>query len=99
MSSFLRVWQKFDLTDIEKHLIVAGELCAECFNCRKIGLNLTARVCPGCGVNFKYIGFRRKLQMSYLNKLKEQWPEVVLIDFDDFKKALGKSDARKLLDL
>lgn len=31
MKSLLRVWQECDLKDIDKHLIVAGELSSECF--------------------------------------------------------------------
>lgn len=99
MKSLLRVWQECDLKDIEKHLIVAGELSSECFSCHKVGIGLKAQNCPNCGVYFKYMGFRRKLQMSYLRKLKEELSYLVFIDFEDFKKSLGKRDARKLLDI
>ena len=58
MRGFLRVWQECDLQDIEKYLIVVGELSSECFACHKVG-----------------------------------------IDFEDFKKSIGKRDARKLLDI
>lgn len=37
--------------------------------------------------------------MSYLRKLKEELSYLVFIDFEDFKKSLGKRDARKLLDI
>jgi len=97
--SFIRVWEDADLTDVEKHLIVVGDLSAECFGCHKVGIDSKARACPGCSAIFKYIGFRRKLQTSYLHKVREERPRITIIDFDDFKKSTGKRDARKLLDL
>jgi hypothetical protein len=99
MKSLLRVWQELDLKDVEQSLIVVGELSAECFACHKVGINSTSVQCPQCGAHFKYMGFRRRVDMNYLRKLREDFPYMVLIDFDDFKKATGKSTARKLLDL
>ena len=99
MNNFVRVWEDLDLADLEKHLLVVGDLSAECFCCHKLGIDSKARACPECSAIFKYIGFRRKIQASYLKKVKEERPRIIIIDFDDFKKSLGKRDARKLLDL
>lgn len=99
VKSFVRVWEDLDLVDVEKHLIVVGDLSAECFCCHKLGIDSKARACPDCSAIFKYIGFRRKIQIFYLRKVKEERPRIVIIDFDDFKKSLGKRDARKLLDI
>ncbi|MFH1519983.1 MAG: hypothetical protein ABIE75_05405 [Candidatus Omnitrophota bacterium] len=99
MRGFLRIWQELDLADVEKHLIVAGDLSAECFCCHKLGLELKARACPECAAIFKYMGFRRKVQFNYLRKVKEQQPRIIFIDFEDFKRSLGQREARKLLDL
>ena len=99
MKGFLRTWQQFDLKDVEKNLIVAGDLSSECFSCHKVGLGLTARTCPECAATFKYMGFRRKVRMSYLQKVRAEQPDIIFIDFEDFKKALGKRDARKILDI
>jgi len=99
MKHYLRTWRKFDLQDIEKCLIVVGELSAECFSCRCMGLNSKTKVCPDCKVTFKYMGFRRNLRPAYLLEVKANNPEIVLIDFEDFKKSLGKREARKLLDI
>ena len=99
MKALLRTWQEFDLKDVEKFLIVHGELSAECYACHKIGLELKAISCSNCGTYFKYIGFRRKVTISYLHKLRQETPHLTLIDFDDFKKATGNQDARRLLDL
>ncbi len=99
MKSFIRVWEELDLADVEKHLLVVGDLSSECFCCHKLGIDSGAKACPGCSAIFKYIGFRRKLQIPYLQKIRAERPRIVIIDFDDFKKSLGKRDARKLLDI
>ncbi len=99
MKSFVRAWEELDLADIEKHLIVVGDLSAECFCCHKVGIDSKVRACPDCSAIFKYIGFRRKVQIPYLRKVKDERPRIVIIDFDDFKRSLGKRDARKLLDI
>ena len=99
LKGWLRLWEDLDLADVEKHLLVVGDLSAECFGCHKVGINSKARACPECSAIFKYIGFRRKLQISYLRKVRDERPRIAIIDFDDFKKSLGKRDARKLLDI
>ena len=99
MRTFLRTWEEFDLKKIEKCLIVVGELSSECFSCHNVGIDSKAKACPHCGAYFRYMSFRRKLSPAYLNKVKEGLPNIICIDFEDFKKALGKRDARKLLDL
>ncbi|MBD3263871.1 MAG: hypothetical protein GF375_02065 [Candidatus Omnitrophica bacterium] len=95
----MRVWKNMDLDDVQKHLIVAGELSSQCYSCNSPGIELTSPSCPSCGVAFKYMGFRRKLTPSFLLKIKEANPGIIFIDFEDFKKALSKRDARKLLDM
>lgn len=99
MRSFVRVWKELELLDIEKHLIVVGELSAECFSCHKVGINSQSATCPNCGVGFKYMGFRRIVRPAYLAKVRQENPAIIFIDFEDFKKSLGKRDARNLLDI
>ena len=99
MKGFLRVWRELDIQDIEKYLIVVGELSAECYPCRSIGIDIKARVCPHCGITFKYMGFRRKVEGGYLHRLCQELSHLTFIDFDDFKKIIGKREARKLLDI
>ena len=99
MKGFIREWKEFDLADLQDHLIVVGELSSECYHCHEVGLEKTARACPKCKTYFKYMGFRRKLQPSFLKKVKDETPSLILVDFDDIKKASGHDDARKLLGL
>jgi hypothetical protein len=95
----IRVWQEVDISQIEKNLIVVGELSAECFSCHKIGSEIKAHTCPNCSTVFKYMGFRRKVEGGYLHRIKQELPHLILIDFDDFKKVIGQKEARKLLDI
>lgn len=99
MKGFLRVWQELNLIDIEKHLIVIGELSAECFCCHKVGIDRKSKLCPACNTNFKYMGFRRKIRIPYLREIKEEFENITFIDFEDFKKSVGKRNALKLLDI
>ena len=99
MAVLLRVWKEFNLKEVEKKLIIVGELSSECFSCHKIGIDLKTKKCPGCGIEFKYMGCRRKITMNFLKNIKEEFPQLILIDFDDFKKALSKRDARNLLNI
>jgi len=99
MREFLRVWKELDIKEIEKSLIVVGDLSAECYACHNIGIEKNTITCPGCGVSFKYMGFRRKVGHGYLKKLSQEMPYLAFIDFDDLKSLTNKSDARKLLDL
>ncbi|MCF7871389.1 MAG: hypothetical protein K9L95_05855 [Candidatus Omnitrophica bacterium] len=93
---FLRIWQELDLEDIKKHLLVIGELSAECFNCHELGIDSTSRSCPSCGTVFKYIGFRRRLRPADFKSFKQERAGVKLIDFFDFKKAISKENARDI---
>lgn len=99
MQGYLRVWKELDLNDIEKYLLVIGELSSECYSCHKVGLEVGINICPNCNTAFKYMGFRRNVDMNYLRKLREQFPYIVFIDFDDFKKMINKRDARNLFNI
>ncbi|MBN2483798.1 MAG: hypothetical protein JXD21_06335 [Candidatus Omnitrophica bacterium] len=99
MKAFLRIWQEADIKDIEQHLMVVGELSAECYHCHAIGLDLNLDACPQCRAFFKYVGFRRKVDANVLIRFCQKHPRCSFIDFEDFKKALSKDGARKLLDM
>ena len=99
MRGFIRTWHDFDLNDIGKYLIVVGEVSSECFACHTIGIPSSTKQCPQCGITFRYMGFRRQLTTHYIAKVRAESPYLTLIDFDDFKRGVGKSEARKLLDI
>lgn len=105
MKEFLvRVWQKLNSDEVKKHLLLAGELTANCENCQHLGIDFFKETkCRECGTDFKYIGFRKKNnkgeELFAINRLKEKRPDLIIVDCEDIKHAFGKSKARDLLGL
>ena len=102
--SLIRVWQKLESVEVKKHLLLAGELSANCENCQHLGIDFFKEaVCPSCGTTFKYIGFRKKNnkaeELFAINRIKEKRPDLIVLDCEDIKRAFGKSKARDLLGL
>ena len=102
--SLIRVWQELDTDNIKKQLLLAGELTANCENCQHLGIDFINDVrCPNCETYFKYIGFRKKNNKSEelfaIQRLTEKRPDLVIVDYEDIKRACGKSQARNLLDI
>jgi len=97
MKEWIRVWQKFDVVEVSRYLLVVGILNAECFSCRKIGLSKDAVKCPECGIQFRYIGFRKKVTHRELEGLVQD-RRLVIIDFDDFMREFNRRKARRFLD-
>ncbi|MCX5687202.1 MAG: hypothetical protein NTV71_00915 [Candidatus Omnitrophica bacterium] len=93
MSDLIRVWKEMDISDIEKHLLIAGEVTGDCSSCRELGINYSsAKSCPKCGSEFKYIATR----FYETRKIKQKRPDLIFIDFEDYKKATGKIKAKNL---
>lgn len=94
MSELIRVWREFDLKDVSEHLLIVGLSSGDCSKCRELGIDYSkAKVCPKCGTDFKYIGARTKETKRIIVKR----PDLVFIDFEDYKKASDKIRARDLL--
>jgi hypothetical protein len=94
MSEFIRVWKEFDIGDISKHLLIVGDITGDCSSCRQLGIDYsTAKSCPKCGTDFKYIATRTR----ETRRIKHKRPDLIFIDFEDYKKAAGKIKARDLL--
>lgn len=93
MAEFIRVWKEFDLGDISEHLLIVGDVTGDCSKCRALGIDYSdAKECPECGTHFKYIATRT----GHTPKIKQRRPDLIFIDFDDYRKATGKLKARKL---
>ena len=103
MKDFLiRVWQELKADDVKKHLLLAGELTANCENCQQLGIDFFKQTkCPNCSTEFKYIGFRKKSnkaeELFAIKRIKEKRPDLVIVDYEDIKRAFGKSKAQDLL--
>jgi hypothetical protein len=95
---FLRVYQPLDVKEIKAHLLVYGDLSANCANCQAIDLKLDSLTCPSCKTDFKYIAFRNiRNHLPKLQKLHEQRPDVLLVDFEDFQRQIAAIKAQEFL--
>ncbi len=102
--SLIRVWKLFDSDQVKKQLLLAGELTANCENCQHLGIDFfNIKKCPQCQTEFKYIGFRTKSnkaeELFAVKRLAEKRPDLIIIDYEDIKRACGKTQARNLLDI
>ncbi|MBU4305907.1 MAG: hypothetical protein KJ893_09880 [Candidatus Omnitrophica bacterium] len=101
--SMIRVWNELDIETVKRHLLIAGELTANCENCRHLGIDFAKeRACPQCRTEFRYICFRTKSnkgeEFSAIRRLKEKRPDMIIVDYEDIKHASGKSKVHGLFD-
>ena len=100
---FIRIWQPVDLEQIKKHLLIAGDVSADCGNCRELGLKYAeVRSCPACGTEFKFITARSavgsaKSMGSIVKRIKNRCPHFTFVDYGDYQSLTGKQSARDLL--
>ena len=100
MSFYIRVWQSCDLEGITKHLLIVGDLTADCADCRELGIAYSeARQCPKCGTEFRFITSRSAGKLdrnrgATVKRIKDRRQELTFIDYDDYKEITGKQNAR-----
>ncbi len=97
---YIRVWQNCNLEEVTKHLMIVGDLTADCAGCRELGIDYSqAKVCPKCGVQFRFMALRSsKLDAgrgAAAKRLKDRRPDLTMIDYDDYKEITGKNSARE----
>lgn len=97
---FLRTFRQYEIEDVKKHLLISGDLTADCASCRALGLDpYTAAICPECGTPFKYMASRRVdlhqgERFQWAKRMSEKRPDLCLIDYGDYMKLLGQKQAR-----
>src|SRR3989338_7538545 len=100
MSFYIRVWQACQVEEITKHLLVVGDVTADCANCRELGIDYgQARQCPKCGTTFRFIASRLTGRLDRnrgvnISRIKERRGDLTFIDYDDYKEITGKQQAR-----
>lgn len=95
MSEFIRVWKKVNIEEISEHLLIVGALSGDCSKCRELGINYSlSKTCPKCGTDFRYIASRNR----EIKKIKEKRPDLIFIDFEDYKNMTGLKRAKNLFD-
>lgn len=100
MSFLIRVWQNCDVEQITKHLLIVGDVTADCANCRELGVEYAnTRNCPKCGTDFRFIASRQtgkldKGRGATVKRIKDRRPDLTFIDYEDYKEITGKQQAR-----
>ena len=95
---FLRIYKSMDVKEVKKHLLIFGDLSGQCANCQSMDVKLDIAECPQCQSEFKYIAFRNiKRHLPKMQEIKEQRPDITLVDHDDYKKTVGALKAEEFL--
>ena len=101
MSFYIRVWQACDVKEITKHLLVVGDVTADCANCRELGIEYAqAKSCPKCSTVFRFIASRNTGALDHgrggtVKRIKDRRPDLTFIDYEDYKGITGKQQARE----
>lgn len=98
----IRIWQAIDIGDVEAHLLIAGDTIGDCAKCRCLGVAYDQTSCPQCKTPFKYLTSRRieshpGESFRIVQRLKEKRPDLIFIDYSDYKQLSGKLKGRSLL--
>lgn len=97
---FLRTFKAYALEEVTQHLLIMGDLSADCASCRNLGIDpYQAASCPQCGTPFKYMASRRVENFpgergQFARRMSEKRPDLILIDYGDYTKAVGHKKAR-----
>ena len=97
MTFYIRVWQPCNAEEIGKHLLIVGDLTADCANCRELGIDYSnAKQCPNCASPFLFIAARGSggLNKSAVRRIKDRRPDLTFIDYGDYKDIIGRRQAR-----
>ena len=98
IDKLIRVYKKYDVADIRKHLLIYGDLGGTCANCNALDIKIDLSQCPQCGHVFQYISFRNvRTHIPKIQRFLEQRPEVLIIDYDDYKRNEGALKAKEFL--
>ena len=95
---FVRIYKKFYIDEMKAHTLMYGALAGICANCKSMDVKLDMLKCPSCGNEFKYVAFQNvREHMPKILKLVGERPDVLIVDYDDFKRAEGEEKAKGIL--
>lgn len=100
MSYFIRIWQACEIPEVTKHLLVVGDITADCQNCKELGIDYTqTKSCPKCGTIFRFIASRLTGKLdsnrgATVKRIKDRRPDLTFIDYEDYREITGKQNAR-----
>ncbi len=97
---YLRTYREYNIEEVRDHLLILGDLSADCGKCRAIGLDAhTMDHCGECGTPFRFVTSRRSEahpdeRFRIVRRFLEKRPQFVFIDYTDYHKTLGHKKAR-----
>jgi len=95
---YIRAYRKIDLNHLKDHLLIFGDLSGSCSKCKELDIKIDAAECPQCKTEFNYISFRNiKSHLPKIQKLNESRPDIIMVDYDDYKKMIGILNAQEFL--
>ena len=95
---FLRIYKRLDFHNVKNHLLLYGALSGSCAGCKAMDIKLDSPKCPHCHSDFKYIAFQNvKDHMPKILRISHERPEIVFVDYDDYKRTEGAVRAEELL--
>ena len=93
---FIRVYQNLDVHKIKPHILIYGDLGGACGHCNAIDIKLESPRCPSCQNDFKFVTFRNiKTHIPKVVRLLEQNPQMIIVDFEDYKQSEGANKAKE----
>ena len=101
MNYLIRIWQACDIAEITKHLLIVGDVTADCANCRELGVAYASvKYCPKCATDFHFIASRNTGKLNAaragtVKRIKDRRPDLTFIDYEDYKEITGKQNARE----
>jgi hypothetical protein len=94
---FLRIHKKFYIDEVKTHLMTYGALSGMCANCKNMDVKIDSLACPECKTEFKYIAFQNvKDHMPKMLRVSQERPNIIFVDYDDFKKIEGEEKAKDI---
>ena len=96
---FIRIYKKLDITEVQNHILILGDLSGICGKCQHLGLKVDSPQCPACRGEFKYIAFRNiKNHLPKMKTINETRPDIIFVDYDDYKRITGALKAEKFFE-
>ncbi len=97
---YIRVWEKFSVSEIASQLMIIDDLYGTCGKCKHLGLNYTKdKVCPQCGTKFKYLATNLKTSgdiAKVLARIEKDGLDFILIDREDYNQSKAKDAVKDL---
>lgn len=95
---FIRIYKELDISEIQKHLLIYGDISGQCANCQTMEVKIDMTTCPQCHTDFQYVAFRNiRDHLPKVSKLVKTRPQVTIVDCDDFKRIQGALKAESFL--